>query len=71
MNNDKNNFPQMPQGGRGRLRAMLDSLREDQSKLNDHPIYKEGWDDGFQAAQESHRQLTKALAKVYNIDYDG
>jgi hypothetical protein len=63
-------FPQMPEGGKGRLRQLLESLQEGQEKLNSHPIYKEGWDDGFQAAQESHRKLTKALAKVYNIDYN-
>ena len=63
-------YPQMPQGGQGRLRQLLDSIKEDQEKLNSHPIYKEGWDDGYQAAQENHRKLTKALAKVYNIDYD-
>lgn len=63
-------FPQMPQGGRGRLRAMLASLREDQSKLDDHPIYKEGYDDGYNAAQENYRKLTSAVAKVYNIDTD-
>jgi hypothetical protein len=68
MNND--HFPKMPEGGQGRLRQLLDSLKEDQEKLNSHPIYKEGWDDGFQAAQESHRKLTKALSKIYNIDYD-
>lgn len=65
-----NNFPKIPEGGQGRLRQLLDSLKEDQEKLNSHPIYKEGWDDGFQAAQESHRKLTKALSKIYNIDYD-
>ena len=68
MNNDQ--FPQMPEGGKGRLRQLLESLNEDQEKLNSHPIYREGWDDGFRAAQESHRKLTQALAKVYNMDYD-
>lgn len=63
-------FPQMPQGGNGRLRAMLASLREDQSKLDDHPIYKEGYDDGYNAAKENYRKLTSAVAKVYNIDAD-
>ena len=57
-----------PEGGKGKLRMLLTRLNEDQERLNSHPIYKEGWDDGFQAAQESHRKLTKALAKVYNID---
>jgi hypothetical protein len=63
-------FPKMPPGGKGSLRAMLDSLKEDQNKLNGHPIYKEGWDDGYFAAQENYRRLTNALAKVYNIEMD-
>lgn len=65
-----NLFPQMPQGGKGRLRQLLISLNEDQEKLDSNPVYKEGWDDGYQAAQENHRKLSRALAKVYNIDYD-
>ena len=62
------NYPEMPPGGSGRLRALLLSIKEDENKLNNHPLYKEGWDDGFQAAQESHKKLASALAKVYNID---
>jgi hypothetical protein len=50
---------------------LLEGLKEDQEKLDNHPIYKEGWDDGFRAAQEAHKKLTKALARVYNInDWD-
>jgi hypothetical protein len=65
-------FPQMPPGGKGTLRAMLASLKQDQTpfKLEDHPLYKEGFDDGYQAAQANHKMLTSALAKVYNIDAD-
>jgi|GEM_PF-5563989 len=66
MNNDQ--FPKLPEGGKGRLRALLASLKEDQSKLDDHPMYKEGYDDGYRAAQENHRLLTQALSKVYNIN---
>ena len=62
------NYNNQPPGGSGKLRALLESLREDQDKLDNHPIYLEGWYDGFQAAQEAHRKLAKALAKVYNID---
>ena len=61
-------YPKMPPGGSGRLRALLLSINEDENKLNNHPLYKEGWDDGFKAAQESHKQLASALAKVYNIN---
>jgi hypothetical protein len=65
---DNPNFSQSPVGGSGRLRALLDSLNEDQSKLNTHPIYKEGYDDGYRAAQENHKRLTRAIANVYRID---
>ena len=61
-------FPQMPPGGSGRLRALLANLKEDEGKLTENPLYKEGWDDGYQAAQENHRLLTQALSKVYNIN---
>ena len=65
-------FPQMPPGGKGTLRAMLESLRQDQHpfKLEDHPLYKEGFDDGYQVAQANHKKLADALAKVYNINED-
>ena len=66
MNHD--HFPQMPQGGSGKLRALLASLHENDSKLDDHPLYKEGWDDGYLAAQAHHRLLTTALSKLYNIE---
>ena len=65
MNN--NDFPQIPEGGDGRLRAMLASLKEDQSKLDNNPLYKEGYDDGFRDAQSKYQQLTSALCAVYNI----
>jgi len=65
---DNPNFSQGPVGGNGRLRALLDSLNEDQTKLNNHPLYKEGWDDGYRAAQENHKRLTRAIANVYRID---
>jgi len=65
---DNPNFSQGPVGGSGRLRELLDSLNEDQAKLNTHPIYKEGYDDGYRAAQENHKRLTRAIANVYRID---
>lgn len=66
---DENNWiPPMPPGGPGRLRALLENLGEDRKKLTEHPLYKEGYDDGYQAAQENHRLLTQALSKVYNIN---
>jgi hypothetical protein len=66
-------FPQMPPGGKGTLRAMLASLKEGQApfdRLEDHPLYKEGYDDGYQAALANHKKLASALAKVYNINED-
>ena len=63
---DENSW--MPPGGPGRIRMILNSLNEDQKKLTDNPLYKEGWDDGYKAAQENHRLLTQALSKVYNIN---
>lgn len=61
-------YNNQPPGGNGKLRALLASLKEDQDKLDNHPIYREGYDDGFRAAQEAHKKLSRALAKVYNID---
>jgi hypothetical protein len=66
MKDNNNFFPQLPPGGGGRLRALLASLEED-DKLDQDPRYQEGYDDGYRAAQENHRVLTTALAKVYNI----
>ena len=63
-------YNNQPPGGNGRLRALLESLNEDQDKLNNDPRYREGWDDGYQAALQNYRKLTKALAQVYQIDFD-
>jgi hypothetical protein len=68
MNNDENSWMPVPPSGPGRLRALLANIGEDQKKLTENPLYKEGWDDGYQAAQENHRLLTQALSKVYNIN---
>jgi hypothetical protein len=68
LGNYKMDYNNQPPGGHGKLRALLESLKEDQAKLDNHPIYREGFTDGFQAAQKAHRKLTKALAKVYCID---
>jgi hypothetical protein len=58
-----NNIP----GGRGRLRALLEKLGEDQEQLNKDPRYAEGFDDGYAAAQANHRRLTRAIADVYRL----
>ena len=64
---DNNHLPLLPPGGGGRLRALLASLDEDDKQLEQDPRYQEGFDDGYKAAQENHRVLASALAKVYNI----
>ena len=64
-------YNNQPPGGRGKLRALLEGLKEDQDKLDNHPIYKEGYDDGYAAAQANHRRLTKAIADVYRIEARG
>lgn len=62
--NDNNNLP----GGSGRLRALLESIGERaEDRLIRDPRYREGWDDGYAAAQENHRRLAEALAAVYNV----
>jgi hypothetical protein len=62
--NDNNNLP----GGSGRLRALLQSIGERaEDRLIQDPRYREGWDDGYAAAQRNHRLLAEALAAVYDI----
>ena len=60
-------FP-TPEGGKGRLRAMLESIKEDHEKLVNHPIYKEGYDDGVQQATDKYAKITEALYHLYNIE---
>jgi hypothetical protein len=61
-------YNNQPPGGGGKLRALLEGLKEDQDKLNNHPIYKEGFDDGYAAAQQNHKRMAKAIANVYRIN---
>ena len=61
-------YPQEPTGGKNRLKELLDHLHEDQEQLKKHPIYKEGFDDGYASAQQNHKRLAKAIASVYRID---
>jgi hypothetical protein len=64
MKDNDNNLP----GGSGRLRALLESIGERaEYRLIQDPRYREGWDDGYAAAQENHRRLAEALAAVYNV----
>jgi hypothetical protein len=61
-------YNNQPPGGSGRLRALLASIGEGaEERLTEDPRYKEGFDDGYKAAQENHRKLAEALAQVYGI----
>jgi flagellar biosynthesis/type III secretory pathway protein FliH len=69
MSNDDNFFPKHTPGN-GRLRALIDSLNEDQEQLNNNPLYKEGWDEGYQQgkaeAENNARRLIKKLIDLYS-----
>ena len=67
-NNGEEWHPQMPEGGSGRLRALLASLKEDHLKLDSHPIYKEGYDDGLQTATRRYKEILRAVAAVYSAN---
>jgi len=62
--------PGLPPGGKGTLRAMLDALQEDKKKMYENPLYKEGFDDGYNEALTNYQRLTKALHALYNVDRD-
>lgn len=59
--------PPFPPGGRGSLRKMLEDINAEENEMKENPLYKEGFDDGYQAAQENYRKLHTALSAVYNI----
>ena len=56
--------------GKGRLRALMQRLDEDQEKLFKNPLYVEGYDDGFEIgkkqAEEEAKCLVRALTKLYD-----
>jgi hypothetical protein len=68
MNND-DIFPRH-EPGKGRLRALMQRLDEDQEKLFKNPLYVEGYDDGFEIgkkqAEEEAKCLVRALTKLYD-----
>lgn len=53
------------------IKQILRDLGEPDEKLLNDERYKEGFEDGYTAAQENHRQLTAALAATYRIDRFG
>ena len=62
--------PPFPTGGRGSLKKMLNEMDAETKELTENPLYKEGYDDGYTAAQENYRELYTALSAVYNIGGD-
>lgn len=67
---DENNFMPEHEPGKGRLKALLNRLDEDQEKLFKNPLYVEGYDDGFEIgrkqAEEKAKCLVRALTKLYD-----
>jgi hypothetical protein len=63
MKNDKSS-PYVPQSLK--LRQLLETIDERPNKEN-HPLYKMGFEAGVKQAQENHRKLSLALARVYGI----
>lgn len=62
-----------PPGGRGSLRKILEQMRASDEELKSNPLYKEGYDDGYAAAEENYKKLFSALSSVYQIrgeDYE-
>jgi hypothetical protein len=64
---DDHSWIPIPPPGSGRLRRLLENLDEPIEKLTNHHLYKEGFEDGYQQAQENHRKLVSALSEVYQI----
>ena len=62
--------------GQGKsIKQILKDIGETEDQLLSHPIYAQGhtdgYDKGYAAAIENHRQLTAALAATYRIDRYG
>ena len=63
MNND-DMFPRH-EGGKNRLKQLLQNLEIDQEQLTSDPRYKEGYDDGYTVGMAEARCDARAL--VYNL----
>lgn len=61
---------QFPEGGDHSIRDMLSSLEVDQEELINHPLYKEGYDDGYRKgkydADEQARALVNTIVNLYS-----
>jgi len=68
MNND-DMFPRH-EGGKNRLKALLQNLEMDQEQLTSDPRYKEGYDDGYTVgrmeAEAEAKCLVRALTRLYD-----
>lgn len=67
---DDNDFIPIPEGGSGKLRRLLAQLKEDQEKLDNNPLYKEGYDDGYergkQEAERRAQHIISGLVRLYD-----
>jgi hypothetical protein len=58
--------------GQGKkLRDILKELNETDEEMKASPLWQQGYEDGYTAAMENHRQLSAALAATYRIDRFG
>lgn len=56
--------------GKGRLKALLNQLDEDQEKLFKNPLYVEGYDDGYAIGKkEAERRAQHIISGIVSI-YD-
>lgn len=68
MNNDAM-FPRHD-GGKNRLKQLLQNLEMDQEQLTNDPRYKEGYDDGYergkQDAERRAQHIISGLVRLYD-----
>lgn len=61
---------QFPEGGNNSIRDMLSGIKIDQEELINHPLYKEGYDDGYRKgkydADEQARALVNTIVNLYS-----
>jgi hypothetical protein len=58
--------------GQGKsIRQILKECEENDDQLKANPLWQQGFEDGYAAAIENHRQLSAALHNVYRIDRFG
>lgn len=60
-----------PEHGSGKIRALLQKLNEDEERLNNNPLYKEGWKDGYEEGRkEAERRAQHIISEIVSI-YNG